>query len=351
MIVALSALITLGAWAQGPQVQLIPLSQPPVLGKTVYGQELHLGGFSGLIFLKKEGDELFFVTHTDRGPNPKKSEGRRPFGLPEFAPELVFFSIKDGQWKISQRLPLKVTKDKKISGLPNKEGNEPPVDLKLKPLAYDPQGMDLEAIALDPKDGYWMGEEYGPSLVHFNKEGVLVSRVLPGQGLPASYGDQTHNRGFEGLAVQDGKVYGFLQSPMPQDGSKGRIVEVDLKSLKTSAEYFYHFDSKKIGDVWGLGKGQFLVLEQNGSSGKKAFKKIFKITLNGANKEVKKELFLDLSTTALADFEKVEGLTQIDAKTLAIVTDNDFGIRGKTDEKTGKIPLKEEKSQLGLIRY
>ncbi|MNJ98500.1 hypothetical protein D3C87_162660 [compost metagenome] len=354
MLNALFALTCTLSGAQGPAVELIPLANPPAIGKTSAQQELHLGGFSGLLFLKKEGDELFFVTHTDRGPNPKKINGQRPFALPEFAPELVFFSVTKGQWSISKRLPLKLNKDKTITGLPNKEGNEIPVTLTKKALAYDGNGLDLEALALDPANGYWMGDEYGPSLLHFDKDGHLVKRLLPGKELPAVYAKRKHNRGFEGIAVQDGKVYGFLQSPLAQDGLKGRIVEVDLKSLKTTGEYFYPFESKKsdkIGDVWGLGKGEFLVLEQNDDLGKKSIKKIFKIVLNGSNKEVKKTLITDLSATPLRQFEKVEGLTVIDKNILAVITDNDFTIKGSPDVKTGKIPLKEEQSQLGIIKY
>ena len=45
--------------------------------------------------------------------------------------------------------------------------------------------MDTEAIALDSRDGsFWLGEEYGPSIVHAAADGTLLMRITPkGLGL------------------------------------------------------------------------------------------------------------------------------------------------------------------------
>ncbi|MEN0058178.1 MAG: esterase-like activity of phytase family protein, partial [Bdellovibrio sp.] len=104
------------------------------------------------------------------------------------------------------------------------------------------------------------------------------------------------------------------------------------------------------GHVSSTGQKQFLVLEQNGKVGSESLRKIYKITLQKPSQNVKKVLYADLSQTSLKDFEKVEGLTVVKEGLLAIVTDNDFGINGVPDKKTGLIPLKKELSQLGLIQ-
>lgn len=342
---------SLFSWGAAPKISLHPLENPPSLGKTSAGQELFLGGFSGLHFLKKEKNELFFVTHTDRGPNPENTGKKRPFALPDYTPEMIFFSVKDGHWHITKRLPLRFSKEKAITGMPNKAGDESPTDLKGTALSYDENGLDLESLAIDAEGNYWFGDEYGPSLVQFDKNGFFLKRLLPGKGLPAIYSTRKLNRGFEGVAIQGEKIFGFLQSPLSKDKDLGRIVEVSLKTAETTAEYFYPFEKNtgKIGDVLSLGTNEFLVLEQNSKTGKDAQKKIFKISLAGAQKPVSKVLLLDLSDSEAAKFEKIEGLAQIDTKNLALITDNDFGISGKPDKKSGKILTNNEKSQLILI--
>lgn len=344
-------LFGLFSWGAAPKISLHPLQSPPSLGKTSAGQELFLGGFSGLHFVKKEKTELFFITHTDRGPNPENTDKKRPFALPSYTPELVFFSVKDNLWHINKRLPLRFSKEKAITGMPNKAGDEIPTDLSGAAISYDENGLDLEGLALDAEGNFWFGDEYGPSLVQFDKSGFFIKRLLPGKGLPEIYAGRKLNRGFEGVAIQGEKLFGFLQSPLPKDKEQGRIVEVSLKTAATTAEYFYPFekDTGKIGDVLSLGNKEFLVLEQNSKTGKKALKKIFKITLGDAFKSVTKTLLADLSASEASKFEKIEGLAQIDVKNFALITDNDFGISGKPDKKTAKINLNEEKSHLILV--
>jgi len=42
-------------------------------------------------------DHYRFITHTDRGPNAEPSGIRRPFLLPNFAPEIVRFELNARQ--------------------------------------------------------------------------------------------------------------------------------------------------------------------------------------------------------------------------------------------------------------
>src|SRR5262249_26789499 len=47
-------------------------------------------------------------------------------------------------------------------------------------LPTDPYGLDTEGIARDPRDGsYWVSEEYRPSIVHLDRNGVMRERIVP----------------------------------------------------------------------------------------------------------------------------------------------------------------------------
>src|SRR4051812_15478447 len=98
----LSLLISsIGAWtgcASTPPrgstatLQRYVFRNPPRIGRTLDGQDLVLGGFSGLAYL---GDDRF-LSHTDRGPNPEPRDGKRPFSLPDFQPRLIEVHLDRG---------------------------------------------------------------------------------------------------------------------------------------------------------------------------------------------------------------------------------------------------------------
>ncbi|BAT53969.1 5'-nucleotidase/2',3'-cyclic phosphodiesterase [Nostoc sp. NIES-3756] len=282
----------------------------PTLGTTAAGQDIPLGGFSGLTF---EGyatnGNLKFITHTDRGPNGEPTGINRPFLLPDFAPEIIRFELNrtTGQLTITERIQLQDSTGKLLSGLPNTEisnnanqafNDEVPVDLQCNILPRDRLGADLEGIVVAPDGTFWMVDEYRPSIYHFNSSGVLIDRFIPvgtsaaaGQPvgtfgkevLPQVLGQRRQNRGFEAVAFQDGKVYAFVQSPLrnPETLSNGilnglqniRIVEFD-PTTQTTRQFLYIMDNPpavsatdtradKIGDAVAIGNGEFLVLERD----------------------------------------------------------------------------------------
>ena len=331
----------------------------PVAGKTLAGQEILLGGFSGLMLdediKSASSTELHFRTITDRGPNGFQVEKDRPFLLPEFSPQIVQLKVDTEKltYEIESTLPLKKKNGKPITGLPNVRTEENPVDSFGFIYSLDSEGLDTESLVSDGEGGFWVGEEYAPSLVHFNNQGVMLRRLMPFNELPKMYAERKTNRGFEGIAKDGNKLFGFLQSPLPSDGQFARIVEVDLETMKTSGEYFYDFNKglDKIGDAISLGHDQFLVVEQNGKKGPDSKKYIYKITLNGTDNHVKKELILDLGQTPFKDIEKVEGITVIDQKHIVLVNDNDFQISDKTNYTTGMTPLNHDQNEMMLVEF
>jgi Ca2+-binding RTX toxin-like protein len=307
----------------------------PTLGTTVGGQDILLGGFSGLFFegYTAEGN-LKFVTHTDRGPNGEPTGSNRPFLLPDFAPEIIRFELDQstGQLTLTQRIQLQTAPGEPLTGLPNTSipggtGNtayndEVPVDLFGNTLPLDPLGADLEGIVVAEDGSFWMADEYRPAIYHFDASGVLIDRFVPEgtaaavgaaagtfgtEVLPAVLAQRRQNRGFEAIAYQDGKIYAFVQSPLrnPTTTSNGtlnglqnvRVVEFDPETGETR-QFLYTMDNPdlggtgnsradKIGDAVAIGNGEFLVVERDDDAIdsdplSQIEKKVYRFDLGGA---------------------------------------------------------------------
>lgn len=359
--------------SQEPGTRIIELLDMPLIGP-----KLRLGGFSGLGFegVDSSTGEWRFITHTDRGPNlmPIKLPGgivQRAFIDPAFQPEVVRlrYSPEKNTVTVAERIKLTSSSGGRISGLPNLSNgiDEVPVESSGKPLKPDPGGLDPEAIVRDADGSLWMGEEYRPSIVHFSAAGRLISRWVakgskPEFGepkLPEHYLKRRLNRGFEGLALAGGSLFSFLQSSLTSDRDVARVLEIS-KSGEPRAEFGYPFEPtpdgaesiERIGDAVAIGPGRFLVIEQNESTGTDAFRRVYEFDVRGATdllrfdggkkltrKDIcstggkqkcfipgKKTLVADLVEAGLRKYEKAEGLAVVDDRTIAVMTDNDFGV-------------------------
>ncbi|WP_228039598.1 5'/3'-nucleotidase SurE [Dolichospermum sp. LEGE 00240] len=317
-----------------------PLPQPrltnyeftnlPKLGTTSKGQDIFLGGFSGLYFqgIAVNGN-LQFVTHTDRGPNGDPTGANRPFYLPDFQPEIVSFELnkQTGAITIIKRTGL-FDKDgtTPLTGLPNLQAgangtaytDEIAVNLDGQVIANKALGADVEGIVIAPNGDYWLVDEYRPAIYNFDVNGKLLNRYIP-QGtatalepdaaagtfgtevLPAVYGQRRNNRGFEAVALEGSKLYAFIQSPIDNPDNANdttsrnsrnlRILEFDIISKQVTGEYLYLLDNitaagnaktDKIGDAVSLGNGKFAVVERDDLGTNASNKLIYQINLAGA---------------------------------------------------------------------
>lgn len=296
----------------------------PLLGTTDAGQDIFLGGFSGLYFdgLNPDNGNLQFIAHPDRGPNGEPidvtGDGNpdRPFPLPDYQPRLVFFELdqQSGELLITDQLPLSRADGTPLTGRPNMLAtelglafhDETPIDLFGNVLDLDPYGADFEGVVRGPDGTFWMVDEYRPAIYHFDTDGVLVARYVPEgsndsgvdvgiEALPAVYAQRRLNRGFEAVAYQNGKIYAFVQSPLDNpdvpndDNSKNsdytRILEFDIATQTTTAEYLYVLEgdgSDKIGDAVSLRTNEFLVIERDSSIGTESNKNVFQINIDNA---------------------------------------------------------------------
>ena len=220
--------------------------------------------------------------------------------------------------------------------------------------AFDPEGF-----VVNPKNGNLLvSDEYGPSLIEFNRQGQrvktytvpanLVPRVgaathynavpaptVPGD--PAATAGREYNRGLEGLAISpDGNfAYAMLQNGTVQDGwtatARGaytRIVKFDTSTGLAVAQYAYKLEStgqgRGISALVALGNDKFMVLERNnrgvgvGAAVASPDKNVYEVSLAGAT-DVSN---LNLPTTGAliggaVAVSKVAKVMDLDANTLA----------------------------------
>lgn len=324
-----------------------------------------------------------FYGLTDRGPNADGGEDIKIFLLPGFTPSIGHFEIQaDGKIKKLHDIPLRDAHGKPLTGLPNPAGygtsKETVVDANHQLLQRDKTGIDSEGLAVMRDGTFWVSDEYGPHIVHFDRNGIELERMSPrgvqttGRRLPAVLGHLRPNRGMEGLTTTPSNrvLVGIMQSALHNPGkaevkneSVTRILSFDLATGKTK-QYLY----RQGGDYWknseirAIDEHRFLVDEHNGKNVKHAYL----IDLRGATdvsdpadsatglkvngkaieentweelaaagiKPVSKTLVSDVKKDVDFQSSKFEGMWVADGgKTLWIINDDDFGIDSK-DEKT-----------------
>ena len=392
-----ASLFPLYAAAASPQVERYIVSFPQGdrvaahgASAAVFPDGLPVGVGSGLHFLGKENGALRFATLTDRGPNadaPKTGQREsKIFVNPDYTPLLMTIRVADGKAEAIDAHPLH-DEQGKISGLPLPEGfigatNEAALDDTLHLLGSDKRGLDTEGITSDGKDGYWICDEYGPFIAHISADGKILHKYGPqaasgemsvAGGLPNIIKWRQPNRGFEGITrMPDGRIIAAVQSTLDIDGkSKNRarftrLVSIDPQSGKT-ASYGYPIDldaykkakDAKVGDIVALDNQRLLLIEQGADKEKNMRNRIYLVDLSQASDLspfdqqppefddeaaltsraitlASKQLVVDLRALGWQQ-EKVEGLALIDNKTLAVINDNDFGVRTQlTDRVDGK---------------
>lgn len=370
--IALTMLLSTVAQAAPAEKYLIQSEKP--LFENSEGKVL-LGGLSDLVYSLSESskEKRVFYSITDRGPNGKekgdKKSPERAFLHPAYNPQILKFEFKNGEVKLVQSIGLKIKVTLKpepilITGLPNVNpklnqsgADETPMDAKGTVLKFDAIGLDPEGLALDEKKNFWVSEEYGPSLLKVNAEGLVQKRFLPKgsskertgiEELPYFYAKRKLNRGFEALVFTPEKtLLVFLQSGVPDlDKKQAPILEFDPIKEKTVGVYFYPLSKEggKIGAATVGPDGRIWVLEQNGRTGKKAWQRVFAVDRAKASNAVKESLasesfkipkdvklvekteVLNLTEKGLQDFEKLEGMTVDKEGQVYIVNDNDFGV-------------------------
>jgi hypothetical protein len=226
------------------------------------------------------------------------------------------------------------------------------------PVSSLGKSFDPEGIVINPMNGnILVSDEYGPSIVEFNRAGQEVRRFTPPANVTprntvtntpnyatdaGNTAGRVSNRGFEGLAISpDGKyAYATLQSAMlDEGGSNGqytRIVKFDMATGEAVGQFAYKFEvtgqGRGVSEIVALGNDKFLVIERNnrgvgiGATLANADKNVYQIDLNGATDISNVTISNGVLPAGVIAVAKSGQIIDLDANTLA-------ALGGKSPEK------------------
>lgn len=172
--------------------------------------------------------------------------------------------------------------------------------------------FDIES-AVRAKDGtFWVGEEFGPFLLHFDVDGTLLEKPFSLDGAkspqnpylqPGETPRVRASRGFEALAasVNGRYLYPIVEGSYADDPDLRRreILEFDTKrGVYTGRSWNYQTDQEPnvIGDAFTVKNDRLLVVERDDFEGDQAVtKRIYEIDLKKTDAEgyVEKSLVFD----------------------------------------------------------
>ncbi|MCC9624567.1 esterase-like activity of phytase family protein [Thalassospira sp. MA62] len=319
-----------------------------------------------------------------------KGKKVRVYPTPDYSPSIyTIFLNDDGSFDIKDVITLKDQNGVPLTGLTNKltvAKTEQPVDAYGHILDQSVSAIDAEGLIRLSDGTYWIGEENGPSILHAEADGTVIERIVPAGsekdfkdaaykvvgGLPAILVKRQTNRGIESMAVSpdESKLYFMVQNPLANPNADAykaakntRLYVFDRANEQLTGEYIYQLDdpqtfrndpsdkqnAPRISEVLALGSDRLLVLERTNKT-----TKLHEVKLDGAT-NILATLWDDMSTspsleqqndlapiniTAVsktlrfdsADYpqapNKLEGLAIMGDGALAMINDNDFGIKG-----------------------
>ena len=321
-------------------------------------------------------------------PEFAQRDGAKLMPRPDIGPSLALLRVEDRTVAVEKIVRLK-TRNGDVSGLPIPESGhaqcEPVLDLDGKHVTPDPAGMDTEGLAILSDGTFWASEEYGPSLIRIAADGSVMTRLVPegvklaGAGypiearLPAIAAKRHLNRGFEAVSVSpsDELLFVAFQSPLahPDKAAHEKARHVRIWQLDASGtvekQYLYPLDEPhsfrrdserkkvsrsdiKVCEVVAIREDELLVLERASETSK-----IYRVHLNYGLALPREHLDVDARPTVeqmsrkgapLPELSKellftsddwpdvgadIEGMAILDARSILIVSDNDFGCEGK----------------------
>ncbi|MER6825013.1 esterase-like activity of phytase family protein [Streptosporangium sp. NPDC000563] len=209
--------------------------------------------------------------------------------------------------------------------------------------------FDVESIVRTVDGTYWIGDEFGPFLLHFSSSGRLLEAPIPLPGVkapenPSLNGEQPNlgrSKGFEGMARSvDGRtLYPLLEGTVSGDAAGTlRMNEFDLRKRSyTGKRWTYRLESpdNAIGDMIAVDRHRFLVIERDNLQGDEArTKRVYLVDTRHA--DLRKTLVADLldlanprglggfGETFRFPFQTIEDVVILDDRTLGVLNDNNF---------------------------
>jgi hypothetical protein len=233
--------------------------------------------------------------------------------------------------------------------------------------------FDIESIVGLADGSFWLGEEFGPFLLHIDRAGRLLQApvALPGVFSPDNplRGDTPPNlppsRGFESLVRSpDGHtLYPLLEGTLAGDppGSL-RLYEFDVATSRyTGKRWTYQLDdpAHSVPDAIAVDANRFLLLERDGGQGDDAvFKHLYLVDRRHLDPDatLHKTLVADLLNLANPQhiggfpdpfrfpFVTIEGLVLLSDQTIGVLNDNNYPF------STGRTPNQPDNNEFIIIR-
>lgn len=357
--------------------------------------------------LARSGDGRIWAIG-DRGPNLKvklaverygcealarhaETDGAKVMPRLDIGPAISELALDGDAVRIARTIPLRDRSGRPLSGLPPPGGlngeSEPALTLAGETIEPDPAGVDSEGLAAAADGSFWVGDEYGPSVLRVAADGTVLARWVPCGSeslfegadypivgrLPPIAAKRRLNRGFEALALSpdERRLYLVFQSPLShpdldahRKGRHVRLWRLDADSGEVEAQFLYPLDAPetfqrdralgpfgrediKVSELAAIGPDRLLVLERGSAT-----TKICSVDLDpacalpaehldmgtrptveelsaegGALPVLTKRLVLNTDEMPELDAD-LEGLVALDGRTLLLVNDNDFGTEG-----------------------
>ncbi|MTB71747.1 hypothetical protein GGG17_07135 [Arsenicicoccus sp. MKL-02] len=232
----------------------------------------------------------------------------------------------------------------------------PTPDRRLTGWDFDPESMQIA-----PDGTFWFGDEFGPYLLHTDARGRLLQAPIPTPGVkspsnptlkPGEAPQVPDSKGYEGMAISpDGlTLYPLLEGATAEDKAAGHPEDLRIHTVRlggrAGARYTgevvrYRMEDKAhaIGDFAMINDHQGMVIERDGGAGPTAqVKRVYLVDLRDRDNDgyVEKHLLVDLMDLAnprqlggagdpfTFPFVTIEDVEILDARTIAVMNDNNF---------------------------
>jgi glycerophosphoryl diester phosphodiesterase len=182
------------------------------------------------------------------------------------------------------------------------------------------QDFDIESIQRAKDGSFWIGDEFGPWLLHVSRRGKMLQAPVPfpdGKGpdnatlSPGETPNTSRSRGLEAMAARpDGhRLYPILEGSLTNDPNKRRRVVYEFDTLRnryTGRTWAYRVDAdtNMVADAQWVGHKKLMVIERDDFNGPPAVtKRVYTVDLNRRDAAgfAKKSLFIDLLNIANPD--------------------------------------------------
>jgi hypothetical protein len=247
--------------------------------------------------------------------------------------------------------------------------------------------FDVESIARAKDGTYWVGEEFGPYLLHFGADGTLLEEPVPHPSLKSPNNPEVlagraaatlaSSRGFEALAFDArNELLYVVPEAAPIGADDERVVEIfefdPAQRAYTGRTFPYRKDGTStanaivIGDMANVGGDAYVLIERDALYGvDAALKRLYLIDLRVSKEGVlDKRLLVDLldiddprdlggDLPGLAPskfslpFDSIESVHPLDAFTLVVAVDSNYPTE---DARTKGEPDDSEVIQLRFAR-